>query len=97
MIKVTLVCDACDAVIADGISANEVRFQAEGRYRRREGKDLCLTCGVTLRLYLGRSGSRESRPADVNDLAHPVAPDEEPGSAGGEARGGGAVGQTEVA
>ena len=45
MIKVTLVCDTCDVVIADGISANELRFQAEEFYRRREGKDLCLMCG----------------------------------------------------
>ena len=44
MIKVALVCDNCGAVIADGISANEVRFQAEALYRRREGKDLCLAC-----------------------------------------------------
>jgi hypothetical protein len=44
MIKVTLRCDDCGAVIADGISANEVRLQAETLYRRREGKDLCLAC-----------------------------------------------------
>src|SRR5262245_12235301 len=44
LIKVLLVCDTCEAVIADGISANEVRFQAEALYRRRDGKDLCLTC-----------------------------------------------------
>ena len=44
LIKVRLVCDTCGAVISDGISANEVRFQAEALYRRREGNDLCLTC-----------------------------------------------------
>ena len=44
MIKAALLCDHCGAVIADGISANEVRFQAEALYRRREGKDLCLAC-----------------------------------------------------
>jgi hypothetical protein len=44
MIKQELVCDNCGARIADGISANEVRFQAEALYRRREGKDLCLKC-----------------------------------------------------
>jgi hypothetical protein len=44
MIKVTLACDNCGALIADGISANEVRLQAEALYRRREGKDLCLAC-----------------------------------------------------
>jgi hypothetical protein len=44
MIKVTLVCDNCGALIADGISANEMRLQAEALYRRREGKDLCLAC-----------------------------------------------------
>ena len=42
MIKVALVCDSCDAVIADGISAQEVRFQAQARYRRQELKDVCL-------------------------------------------------------
>jgi hypothetical protein len=44
MIKVILVCDNCGAMIAAGIDANEVRLQAEGLYRRREGKDLCLAC-----------------------------------------------------
>jgi hypothetical protein len=44
MIKVALLCDNCGAVIADGISANEVRLQAETLYLRREGKDLCLAC-----------------------------------------------------
>jgi hypothetical protein len=44
MIKVVLVCDNCGAVIADGISANEVRFQVKALYRNREGKDLCLKC-----------------------------------------------------
>lgn len=44
MIKVALVCDNCRALIADGINANEVRFQAEALYRRRDGKDLCLAC-----------------------------------------------------
>jgi hypothetical protein len=38
MIKVTLVCDDCGAVIADGISANEVWFQAEALYCRRARK-----------------------------------------------------------
>ena len=45
MIKVALACDNCGALIADGISANEVRLQAEALYRRRDGKDLCLACG----------------------------------------------------
>jgi hypothetical protein len=44
MIKVALVCDSCGSLIADGISANDVRLQAEALYRRREGKDLCLAC-----------------------------------------------------
>jgi hypothetical protein len=44
MIKVALVCDNCGAVIAEGISASEVRFQAEALYRKREGKDLCVVC-----------------------------------------------------
>jgi hypothetical protein len=44
VIKVALVCDNCHALIADGISANEVRLQAEALYRRREGKDLCVAC-----------------------------------------------------
>jgi hypothetical protein len=44
MIKVALLCDDCGAVIADGISANEVRLQAEALYRRRKFKDLCLVC-----------------------------------------------------
>jgi len=37
-------CDSCGAVIADGISASEMRFQAQALYRRREGKDLWLAC-----------------------------------------------------
>ena len=37
MIKMAIVRDNCGALIADGISANELRL-----YRRREGKDLCL-------------------------------------------------------
>jgi len=44
MIEVVLVCDNCGAVIADGISASEVRLQEEPLYCRREGKDLCLAC-----------------------------------------------------
>jgi hypothetical protein len=44
VIKVALVCDSCGAVIAHGVSANEVRFQAQALYRRREYKDLCLPC-----------------------------------------------------
>jgi hypothetical protein len=44
MIKVNLSCEMCGARIADGISANEVRFQAKALYRRRKGKDLCLAC-----------------------------------------------------
>ena len=44
MIKVALVCDSCGAVIADGISAQEVRFRAQARYRRQELKDVCLAC-----------------------------------------------------
>jgi hypothetical protein len=44
VIKVMLVCDSCSAVIANGISANAVRLEAQAVYRRRAGKDLCLTC-----------------------------------------------------
>jgi hypothetical protein len=44
LIKIRLVCDHCDAVISDGISANEVRFQANALYRKRKCKDLCLAC-----------------------------------------------------
>jgi hypothetical protein len=44
VIKVLLVCDSCSAVIADGMSANEMRLQAEALYRRRKRKDLCLAC-----------------------------------------------------
>ena len=44
MIKVALVCDNCGALIADGISAHEVRLQAKALYRRRDDKDLCLAC-----------------------------------------------------
>jgi hypothetical protein len=44
LIKVTLVCDTCDAVIADGISANEIRFHAKAVYHRRKYKDMCLIC-----------------------------------------------------
>ena len=46
VIKVTLVCDRCGAVIAEGISANAVRLEAQTRYGRREGNDLCLTCNA---------------------------------------------------
>jgi hypothetical protein len=44
VIKVMLVCDSCSEVIADGISANAVRLEAQAVYRRRAGKDLCLKC-----------------------------------------------------
>ena len=42
MIKLSLVCDGCGAIIAEGISANEVRLELDALYRRRDGKDLCL-------------------------------------------------------
>ena len=62
MIKVALVCDNCGAVIADGISANEVRFQAQALYHRREGKDLCLACeGAPLATAPPPHGARSSR------------------------------------
>jgi hypothetical protein len=38
MIKVALLCDDCGAVIADGISANEVRLQAEALYSGTRAK-----------------------------------------------------------
>jgi hypothetical protein len=44
VIKVALICDNCRKLIADGISANEVRLQAETFYHTREGNDLCLAC-----------------------------------------------------
>ena len=46
VIKVKLVCDRCAAVINDGISANDLRVEAQGRYHRREGRDLCLGCAA---------------------------------------------------
>jgi hypothetical protein len=46
VIKVTLVCDRCSAVIAEGISANAVRLEAQALYGRREGNDLCLKCNA---------------------------------------------------
>ena len=46
VIKVTLVCDRCSAVIAQGISANAVRLEAQALYGRRDGKDLCLKCNA---------------------------------------------------
>jgi hypothetical protein len=44
VIKVTLICDSCGVAIADGISANAVRFESQGLYCRRDGKDRCLKC-----------------------------------------------------
>jgi hypothetical protein len=46
VIKVRLVCDSCGGVIADGLSANQVRFQARALYRTREHKDYCLICAA---------------------------------------------------
>jgi hypothetical protein len=46
VIKVRLVCDSCGGVIADGIGANQVRFQAQALYRTREYKDFCLICAA---------------------------------------------------
>jgi hypothetical protein len=46
VIKVKLVCDGCAAVIGDGISAINVRVEAQGCYQRREGRDLCLVCAA---------------------------------------------------
>jgi hypothetical protein len=46
VIKVRLVCDSCGGVIADGIGANQVRFQARALYRTREHKDFCLICAA---------------------------------------------------
>jgi hypothetical protein len=70
MIKVALVCDNCGSLISGGISANEVRFQAEALYRRREGKDLCLACeGAALATAHGsRSSRRGKKPATQTNL-----------------------------
>jgi hypothetical protein len=46
VIKVRLVCDSCGGVIADGIGASQVRFQARALYRTREYKDYCLICAA---------------------------------------------------
>jgi hypothetical protein len=52
MIKVMLVCDSCGAIIASGISANAIRFDAQALYRRY-GAEICV-CGVptAVRLFL---------------------------------------------
>ena len=42
MIKLSLVCDGCGAIIAEGISANAIRHEAQALYRRHDSKDLCL-------------------------------------------------------
>ena len=44
MIKLSLVCDGCGAIIAEGISANAIRHEAQALYRRHDSKDLCLRC-----------------------------------------------------
>ena len=48
MIKLSLVCDSCGAIIAEGISANEVRLESDALYRRHDGKDLCPRCEAFL-------------------------------------------------
>ena len=49
MIKLSLVCDSCGAIIAaEGISANEVRLEMDALYRRHDGKDLCPQCEAFL-------------------------------------------------
>jgi hypothetical protein len=58
MIKVTLVCDSCGAVIAEGISANAVRLEAQALYSRHAGRDLCLACEV--RALTGPTAARAS-------------------------------------
>jgi hypothetical protein len=69
VIKVKLVCDRCAAVIDDGISANDLRVEARGRYHRREGRDLCLVCAAlppngqtsARRKYRGKRRARPRR------------------------------------
>lgn len=62
MIKVVLVCDSCRAVIAEGISANEMRLEAQDQYRRHEGKDdLCLACDGAV----SRGGKPASKAEDA--------------------------------
>ena len=56
VIKVTLVCDSCGAVIADGISANAVRLEAQTLYGRHAGKGLCSACEA--RALTGRAAAR---------------------------------------
>jgi hypothetical protein len=46
VIKIRLVCDSCGGVIADGIDANQLRFQARALYRTREYQDYCLICAA---------------------------------------------------
>ena len=58
VIKVTLVCDSCGAEIADGISANAMRLEAQALYGRHTGRDLCLACEA--RALTGPAATRAS-------------------------------------
>jgi hypothetical protein len=69
VIEVKLVCDGCAAVIGDGISAINVRVEAQGCYQRRQGRDLCLVCAAlppngqtsARRKYWGKPHARPRR------------------------------------
>jgi hypothetical protein len=52
LIRISLVCDSCYIVIAQGISANAVRLEAQALYRRQGDKDLCLKCEPVVRAPL---------------------------------------------
>jgi hypothetical protein len=52
VIRISLVCDSCNIVIAHGISANAVRLQAQALYRRQGGTDHCLKCEPVVRAPL---------------------------------------------
>jgi RNase P subunit RPR2 len=59
MIKLSLVCDGCGAIIAEGISANEVRLESDALYRRHDGKELCPQCKAFL--LPGRTHRRQKQ------------------------------------
>jgi hypothetical protein len=44
MLQIVLVCDRCNAEIARGNSALEIRRVSAAIYRRRGGEDLCMKC-----------------------------------------------------
>ena len=54
MIKVALVCDSCGAVIADGISANEVRFRAQAATEGKSSRTCAWRVRASRRLHLRR-------------------------------------------